>query len=85
LGAMGAIVDAKKSVPQDISLVSFDDIDNVQFMSTPITAVAQPIEAMGRAAAEILFDQISSKTRPKGRPVVYTAELIVRQSVRSIK
>lgn len=84
LGALRAIAEVNKSVPQDISIVTFDDIDNVEFMSTPVTAVAQPIEAMGRAAAEILFDQISSKSRPKGPPVVFPAELIIRKSVRKI-
>lgn len=84
LGALRAIAEANKSVPQDISLVSFDDIDNVQFMSTPVTAVAQPVETMGRAAAEILFDQICSKSRADGPPVIYAAELIVRESVRNI-
>lgn len=84
LGALRAVAEAGKSVPQDISIVTFDDIDNVEFMSTPVTAVSQPVEAMGRAAAEILFDEISSNARRRGPPVVFSAELIVRDSVRRI-
>lgn len=84
LGALRAVAEAGKSVPHDISIVTFDDIDNVEFMSTPITAVAQPVEAMGRAAVEILFDQISSQSKGEGPPVVFSAELIVRDSVRRI-
>ena len=45
-------------VPQDIALVSFDDIDLFRFCYPPLTAVAQPVEEIGAQAANRLFDQI---------------------------
>lgn len=84
LGALRAIAEAGKRVPDDISIVTFDDIANVEFMSTPITSVAQPVEEMGRVAADLLFEQITTRTRPQKPPVLFPAELIVRNSVRKL-
>ena len=83
-GALRAIGEANKNVPQDISIVTFDDIENVEFMSTPLTAVAQPVEAMGHRAADLLFKQISTKTRVVGPPTFLPTELVVRASVRNV-
>jgi LacI family transcriptional regulator len=84
LGALRAVSEAALRVPDDISLVSFDDIDGTEFMSTPVTAIAQPVGEMGRFAAEILFHQITSRSGWKESPTLLAAELIVRKSVRTI-
>jgi LacI family transcriptional regulator len=65
-------------VPDDISLVGFDDEETSAYMVPPLTTVRQPAEAMGRAAATAILDLINNK------PVtnqVFESQLIVRESV----
>ena len=45
-------------IPEDISVISFDDMDAYRIAYTPISAVVQPLEDMSREAIKILIDQI---------------------------
>lgn len=47
-----------KSIPEDVAILSFDDIDLFSLVQPGITAVAQPIESMGANAVEVLVDKI---------------------------
>lgn len=91
LGTLRAISEAGLQVPEDISLVSFDDVDFAPFVAGSLTAVAQPREAMGEAAVDVLIDlmQNSPKEDHAGGPEdrqkpsrpVLQPHLIVRGSV----
>tara|TARA_B100000809_G_scaffold266681_1_gene330695 strand:+ start:5443 stop:6483 length:1041 start_codon:yes stop_codon:yes gene_type:complete len=50
-------------IPQDMALVSFDDIDTFKLCYPPITAVAQPVEEMGKEAINILINQIKNEDK----------------------
>ncbi|WP_330342311.1 LacI family DNA-binding transcriptional regulator [Streptomyces sp. NBC_00557] len=67
------------AIPGDLSLVGFDDLDWTTLVDPPLTVVAQSPLAMGRAAAERLFERIKGDDRPAERLVLPT-ELIVRSS-----
>ncbi|MEA3309049.1 MAG: LacI family DNA-binding transcriptional regulator [Chloroflexota bacterium] len=66
-------------VPQDISLVGFDDIPIAQMLHPQLTTVKQPALEMGRQAARLLFDLIENNTL-LSTPVILPTELIVRGS-----
>jgi LacI family transcriptional regulator, galactose operon repressor len=66
-------------VPQDLSVVGFDDLPVARWMSPPLTTVRQPLTEMGRAAAQILSDLIEA-VPPRSRRVELSTELIVRES-----
>ncbi len=51
-------------VPDDIALVSFDDIDLFKLVDPAVTAIAQPVEAIGETAVKILLEQIENETIP---------------------
>lgn len=59
VGALHAAAQLGLRVPADLSLVGFDDIPLVSFLIPPLTTVAQPIYAMGEAAARILVQQLA--------------------------
>lgn len=64
-GAMAAIVDCGLSVPDDLSLVCFDDLDWMAFVGAGgagIDAIAQPRKRLGRAAAALLLARIGGAT-----------------------
>ncbi len=68
-------------IPQDIAVVSFDDIPLFKFHYPSITAVNQPVEEMGRRAVEILLDQINLKVNKQGtQQIKLPTELQIRNS-----
>lgn len=64
-------------VPEDIAIVGHDDIEAAHQAVIPITTVRQPIEQLGRLAAELLFREGDA---PPVRHIVFEPELVVRES-----
>ena len=76
VGVMRALTERGLRVPQDISIVSFDDIETIAF---PLTTVSIPEYEMGVSAMELLGERI--KGRKELRHIVLPTKLIVRGSV----
>jgi LacI family transcriptional regulator len=81
--ALGLLQDTtrrKLSVPDDLAIVGYDDIDFAAAAAVPLTSVRQPRAQLGQAAMELLLEEA---TRPDGhrhRQVVFEPELVVRDS-----
>lgn len=73
-GAMTTLRDCGIRVPQEVSLVGFDDISIAQQMSTPLTTVAQPMEELGWAAADLLLTSSEITRHEKFYPSLVTRE-----------
>ena len=58
LGALRAFAERKLKIPQDISLVTFDDAPFAEYLSSPLSVIRQDVEAIGGMAAELLIEQI---------------------------
>ena len=80
LGVLQALADEGLRVPEDVSLLSFDDFDFAPFLRCPLTAVRQPRETMGETAAKLLAARIDAPDL-KPRHVLLQPELVVRESV----
>ncbi len=70
----------KISVPDDIALVGYDDIDFVSAAMVPMTSVRQPTTSIGRSAVELLLKEIAGGTEFEPERIVFQPELIVRDS-----
>ena len=80
--ALGAIRAARRAglrVPTDISVVGYDDSAFMACTDPPLTTVRQPIEAMGRAAIDLLVSQIDGDARRQDE-LLFEPELVVRGS-----
>ncbi|MET7368104.1 LacI family DNA-binding transcriptional regulator [Streptomyces sp. NPDC005566] len=80
--ALGAVRAARRrglAVPLDVSVVGFDDSAFMNCTEPPLTTVRQPIEAMGRAAVELLSALIQNGAVPPGE-LLFEPELVVRGS-----
>lgn len=66
-------------IPQDIALVSFDDIELFNFSSPSITAVSQPVRDIGESAVKILLHEIDELSIDKTQ-VIFPVEVIKRRS-----
>jgi DNA-binding LacI/PurR family transcriptional regulator len=86
-GAIRAIEDKGLSVPDDISVVGFDDNPIARRMRPALTTVHQDIDAKGRTAVRALTTAIErAKTRPSGRAkhVLLPTSLVVRESTAQV-
>ncbi|MFF9495932.1 LacI family DNA-binding transcriptional regulator [Streptomyces flaveolus] len=80
--ALGAVRAARRRglrVPEDVSVVGYDDSAFMTCTEPPLTTVRQPIEAMGRAAVELLAHQIQGSDVPHSE-LLFEPELVVRAS-----
>jgi LacI family transcriptional regulator len=79
IGALRALREAGKRVPEDIAIAAFDDIPAAARTDPPLTTVRQPIQRMGALAAETLIDMIS---HPDNHPrrIILPTEMVIRQS-----
>ncbi|MBN1564248.1 MAG: LacI family DNA-binding transcriptional regulator [Anaerolineae bacterium] len=78
-GVVEALQEAGLNVPDDIALVSFDDLPTAQQVRPPLTSVHHPVEEKGAHAADILIDLIEADD-PVPQQIMLPTELIIRQS-----
>lgn len=83
LGVMRGLLKQGISIPKDIALVGYDDVEFAGMLATPLTSVRQPKYELGYTAAELLLDEASNPTSHQHKHIVYQPELIVRESSRS--
>jgi LacI family transcriptional regulator len=79
IGAIWAFQEAGLKVPQDISVVGFDDILSAAFNSPGLTTVRQPLQRMGRIAAKTVIDQIEGNDEYVAE-IAIEPEFVVRAS-----
>lgn len=79
MAAIGVLQRAALYVPNAVSVIGFDNVYIAEAMCPSITTVAQPIEALGRAAVEVLLERIANPARTQTR-VVLEPTLIARES-----
>ncbi|MGF7049961.1 LacI family transcriptional regulator [Paenibacillus sp. DS2015] len=82
IGACKAIFEAGKRVPEDYSVAGFDGIDISFYYNPSITTIRQPVEEIAEETIKILFDLINKKINHAHK--IYPAELIVRESTKSL-
>ncbi|GAC1402678.1 MAG: substrate-binding domain-containing protein [Pyrinomonadaceae bacterium] len=81
IGAMRAFQEANYRVPEDISVVGFDDVDFAAYQNPPLTTIRQPLYEMGRIAAEAILQRIAGIGNEKyQRKIFVEPELIIRRS-----
>lgn len=83
LGALRALKKKGLRVPEDCSVVGFDDVAQASLSSPSLTTVRQPMQAMGSMSVGMMLDAIKAVDQKKSIPVVrrkIPAELVVRES-----
>ena len=80
IGAIRALKDAGFTVPGDVSVVGFDDIQSAAYSTPSLTTVFQPLLEMGKRGAQILLARIANRESAFASEIVMAPELIVRES-----
>ena len=79
IGAIRALINHSRRVPEDVSVVGFDDIQGAAFHNPSLTTIRQPLHEMGAVAARILLQRIRGQASfPDVVPI--HPELIIRES-----
>jgi LacI family transcriptional regulator len=78
MGSIRALHEAGLRVPEDVSVIGFDDIQSAAYQIPSLTTIRQPLERMGRTAAQLLLKRLAGEVTTD---LVYVEpELIVRES-----
>ena len=79
IGAIRALQEQGLRVPQDVSVLGFDDIPGAAFHAPSLTTVRQPLNRMGEVAAQSLLDRIEGK-KEYPHEIAIEPELVTRES-----
>lgn len=80
IGAMDACRELGLSIPDDVALVGFDDVDAAELVHPSLTTVRNPAYDSGVAAGKLLLSRMSGEYNGKGRTVLLSCPLIPRES-----
>ena len=81
LGLLRALGEHGRKVPEDVSIVGFDDIPESGYFSPPLTTVHQPFDELGRRSVRLVLKQIEARTSSREQSVI-APELVIRNSTR---
>jgi DNA-binding LacI/PurR family transcriptional regulator len=85
IGAIRALREAGKRVPEDVSVVGFDDIQSAAYQNPGLTTVRQPLRQMGVIAAETLLARVNSpRTADYPKQIMVKPELVIRASTATL-
>jgi len=84
LGSMSAILEEGLKIPDDISMISFDDQPYSDYLVAPMTTVAQQTSEIGQIAFTLLQSQMKHEGKQRIEKIVLPTKLIVRKSVKML-
>lgn len=80
LGVMRAVAERGISVPDDLALIGYDDVEFASILQIPLTTIRQPKYALGSTAARLLLDEIENPDGHQHLQRTFSPELVVRAS-----
>lgn len=84
-GAIRGIFESGLRVPEDISVIGFDNVELSSIVRPPLTTIHQPKYEMGRAAVEVLLQHAKQAEAPTAEHRLMEVKLVERESCRRIK
>jgi len=82
IGALRAVREKNLRIPEDVSIIGYDNVDFINYIDVPLTTVHQPKYTIGKKGAEVLIDLIKGKlSNEEGvQHIVLQPRLMVRKS-----
>jgi LacI family transcriptional regulator len=83
IGAIKALRESGRRVPEDVSVVGFDDVQSAAYQTPALTTVRQPLRQMGELAASTLLSRIAARGAARGKHpkvMIVEPELMVRET-----
>lgn len=83
LGAIKAISEHGLTIPDDISIISFDENLYLDFLNPPITRISQPLDSISSVAVKILMENIDNRSTSSPKGILLSPSVVYRSSVTS--
>ncbi|WP_117170245.1 LacI family DNA-binding transcriptional regulator [Paraliobacillus sediminis] len=83
LGVLSAAYKMNIKVPDQLSVIGYDNLKIAEMSIPPLTSIAQPLVEMGKKATEMVFEMMDKKRGVESR--IFPHEIVERQSVRELK
>jgi LacI family transcriptional regulator len=80
LGAIRALREKSISIPEEVSVIGYDDIDFAENAIVPLTSISQPAYELGYAAAELIISECENPERHVHQRIEFQPKLIIRSS-----
>jgi LacI family transcriptional regulator len=80
MGVLRALIQAGVSVPGEVTLIGYDDIEFTAAAAIPLSSVRQPTYQLGRIATELLLDECDNPVGHAHQQVMFQPELVIRES-----
>ena len=84
-GVMRGLLDAGKKIPEDVSLLGYDDIAFVNSSAVPLSSISQPAYQLGVTAAELLISECEESEEHAHQQIKFQPQLVVRASTATKK
>ena len=85
LGAIMAINEMKMSIPKDLSIIGFDNMDLVKVINPPLSVVVQPVGNIGKTIAKLLLKRMGGDKSNFPSVNRLKADLIITKSIGKVK
>lgn len=79
VACLEAVKELNLRIPEDISIITFDDLELFRYTSPALSTIAQPLEGIGKKAVAILLDELKSHSKAPQKEILQT-QLIIRES-----
>ncbi|MFN8443992.1 MAG: LacI family DNA-binding transcriptional regulator [Caldilineaceae bacterium] len=80
VGAYRALREANRRIPEDVSVIGYDDLPICQYLDPPLTSVRQPSQGLGQLIAQLAVNAVEHTT-PFRQDILVPVELMIRSSV----
>ena len=84
LGAYKSVLEMDMDIPNDISILGFDDFETATMLPSPLTVIRQPIEEMAAEAVSLLLSRIDGNGDIPFLSNILKTELILRNSTKAL-
>lgn len=82
---MQAVLDLKLRVPQDYSIIGYDNIKFISLLKVPLTTIKQPKIILGELASKRLIEMLRNpENNKRAKKLIIKPELIIRESCKKI-
>jgi DNA-binding LacI/PurR family transcriptional regulator len=80
IGAKSALREANLQIPNDVSIMGFDDIPWAKYSDPPLTTIRLPAEMLAQSACTLLLDLIQDHEQNRQQQIVLDTKLVIRES-----
>ncbi|WP_210435134.1 LacI family DNA-binding transcriptional regulator [Saccharopolyspora sp. ASAGF58] len=78
VGAMHAVRTAGRRMPEDLSIIAYDDLPLADYLAPPLTTIGMPLQALGAAAVDAVLDQLAG--RPTADRTIDTQPVVIERA-----